>query len=84
MATQTSTQSSLPPQFLKIKSISQLGRVLIEFGNPVKVPPEFANKGRILSKVDESILVLIKADQSETPINYTWKTESFKETKMEI
>jgi hypothetical protein len=58
--------------------------VLIEFGNPVKVPPEFTNKGRILSKVDESILVLIKADQSETPINYTWKTESFKETKMEI
>ena len=57
---------------------------MIEFGNPVKVPPEFATKGRILSKVDESILVLIKADQSETPINYTWKTESFKETKMEI
>ena len=83
-ATQTNTQSSLPPQFLKIKSISQLGLVLIEFGNPVKVPPDFANKGRLLSKADESILVLVKADQSDTSINYTWKITSFEETKMEI
>ena len=83
-ATQTNIQSSLPPQFLKIKLISQLGLVLIEFGNPVKVPPEFAKKGRLLSKADESILVLVKVDQSETPINYTWKITSFEETKMEI
>jgi hypothetical protein len=58
--------------------------VLIEFGNPVKVPPEFAKKGRLLSKVNESILVLVKANMSETPINYAWNITSFEETKMEI
>jgi hypothetical protein len=58
--------------------------VLIEFGNPVKVPPEFAKKGRLLSKIEESILILVKGDQAEAPTKYTWKIESFTETQMEI
>jgi hypothetical protein len=47
--------------------------VLIEFGNPVKVPPEFAKKGRLLSKIEESILILVKGNKDEAPKKYPWQ-----------
>ena len=41
VAKEKTTKGEMKPQILKIKTITNLGVVQIEFGNPVKVPAEF-------------------------------------------
>jgi len=74
-----------PPQTVKVKSISSLGLISIEFGNAVKVPAELA--GRKLKSLKEAIRIIIQSndvEKSSPPIDFSWNITDFTEHEMDI
>lgn len=72
---------------LKLKSISNFGVVLIEFGNPVKVPAEYLKARSLLGSAKKALAVLVKSNseaEDGKSVNFEWDIAEFTEKQLKL